>query len=1234
MVIRAGKRARRDALIRKSFVSSTNRSFDFLSVLLVYSFSLFAATDTPSVFAVAERFFGDSLYLSALENYRAYINAQHTPYKRSPENGAAAFFKIGLCFYRTANFAAAAAAFEEYLRLFPGDKRFTDALLYCGNAYKATGDFKSASEQLYQAWVRGASPSKRQAPLFESALCAERDGNDDRAAAIYGEYLKKYPADGNAKDAAFSLATILIKQKKYAFASDALAMAEKQWSKDEPFFTRLLYAKAQLAKAQQKNENALRLFSAVMSRGDDFPEKERAVIDYASMLEEQRQYKALLPVYKKLSEIYKKKGGRLDGDFLFKWAQCAVNAGNFEQGEKLLRQLLAEYPGDARAGQAAYTVAECLLGKNEAPKALETLQEIVSGNFSQEWRAKAALAIGDSYYGQGLYQNAIAAYRLYCSMPGTTGGDSIQFKIARTYQEKGLLALAIKEYEQCMRQYPQSPYYYPAAFNAGRCEEALSHFQDAMDRYDCITESDAPADWVATAKKRKDYLRMFKAPRLEAAVGALGRLVLKDPDSLPAYHRLLNVTAVFETMLNDLPAALDLYEQVARCSPSPPDSVLVRVAFCIATVLGKMYNKAAFERDSGQAAVLKSKTLAGYQEVARASRYPLLADDAQFHIMTLGSPSIADYERYCVRYPASRHLCEALFTIGGFYEKKTAEADGESSRKAIDAYSRIIRSGPNDYGARALLALARTYSLVDRVDSAAASIDELLRRFPDSPCVTEGNYIAALIEKKRNNYPAAIERFKKLIAAYPFGEFTEVARYEMAAAQFDAGNAIDALRDFRAYAQNYPGGNRVVQARFGIARCFARTGKGEDAVRMLNELLKEPCPSALAGGIYFELARCFKSKGDVHAALDYLHKAFAADSFPEKGAVCLSMGALYFENGLYTLATKTFNLCMQYVISEADSVDALIGNINSLIMDGQEKAAEKTKAFFMKRFPARSDKFAEVEYNEGLRFLIEKQYENAINRFREVMDFPGTSNKSDDAAYHLGVCYYYMGKNEKALEWFHDFIAQYPASSFVSPAYFKIGMMLHDRGDFLHAAEVFEKAAVASTADEKSRFRAAFNAAIDYQKSSTWLEAARLYRTIVDSFPEEVGASSIYLKIGFCYIQASHFEDALKYFQKASAIAAAEEKPEVFYWMAQCWARLGDHQKAIAEYLAAAALSADGPWAITSEFEAARLYERTGEYKKALGLFKKIIFTDGEKGVFGKEAAAQCARINLLVKEN
>jgi tetratricopeptide (TPR) repeat protein len=388
------------------------------------------------------------------------------------------------------------------------------------------------------------------------------------------------------------------------------------------------------------------------------------------------------------------------------------------------------------------------------------------------------------------------------------------------------------------------------------------------------------------------------------------------------------------------------------------------------------------------------------------------------------------------------------------------------------------------------------------------------------------------------------------------------------------------------------------------------------------------------GGVYFELAQCYKSKGDVHGALEQLQKALAVDSFPDKGAVYAGMGALYFDNSLYSDAARAFARSLLFAIGDSDSLAALVGNIKAQIMDGQE-GVEKAANVLKKRFGARHEAMAEVAYHQGLRLLIEKKYDAAIKKFKYMAEAFEKSPRRADAAFQTGLCYYYMGKQAKALELFYDFLAQYPGSSFCAMAYFKIGMMLHERGDFMPAAGIFEKVVSASGGDEKTRFRAAYNAAIDFQKSSAWLEAARIYRMIIDSFPEEVSSSSTYLKMGFCCIQASHYEDALKYFQKAVAGAQPDEKPEIIYWTAYCWAKLGDHQKAVMEYLKVPALYPNaGQWAITSQFEAARLYEHSGEMKKAFALYKKIILADGEKGVFGKEAAVQCAHLNFLEKDN
>ena len=1218
-------------MLNKRFGSGFSITFFFLF------FNICASDDSQYLFSKAEGLFSDSLYFSAIESYRAGINGIRASFESNIPNVPAAFYKIGLCYYRTGNFSAAAESFEEYLRLFPADTHFTEALYYCAESYKASGDLKDASEQYYRAWLRNSAlPGRKlQAHLFDAARCAELDGNDERAASIYDEYLNKYPGDEKTGEIVFYLTGIYIKQKKFSTASDILTKAEKKISGNDSSFLRLLYAKALIAKAQMKNENAYRFFSAIMGSDYDSPVKEQALEDFAAMLYQDSQYKTLLPVYKKLSDMRHKIGASISGEFIFTWASCAKNAGDFDLAEKLFRQIIEEYPGSVQKNSALYNIAECQLSGNQQAKALSTLQEITSGDYPFELRARAALAAGDIYLSMGLYPNAVSAYRNYCVMPGIPDGDSIQFRIAEIYQEKSLFAVALKEYERCMQTYPLSRFYYVAAYNAGLCDEALSRFMDAMNQYDYIRESSAPAGITEKACKRAEYIRQFGAPGAEAAVSALGRMFKKGVEGIPAFERFMAIADIFADILHDLPAASDLYEQVERCVPAPPDSVLASALFRNAAVTEKMYVKALADHDAAAALKFKNKALALYRNAARSIKFPSMADDAEFHIMTLCSPSIADYEQYASHH-SGKHANEALLYIGEYYERKTIDSDPGTARKAIDAYNGIIRSGEAECLSGALLGLVRTYYVVNRTDSASVYAESFLRSSQDSSTACECLFFTALIEKKRNNYKASIEIFEKIIESYPFGDFARKARYEIAAVRFDAGDFNEALRDFRTYERNYSGGENIQDAKLGISMCLEKTGKTDESCKMLNVLLNEKNLSAFTGRVYAGLAQCARSKGDIHSALNYLNKAFAIDSFPGRGAVCLGMGAIYFEKGLYPEAAGAFYRGLGLARLAADSMEALQGNIESLVMDGRKKAADKAAAFFKKRFGANKPAYTHIEYYYALRELIEKKYYDAIKKFGYIInDESADSGIIDDAAYQTGVCYFYMDKQEKALEVFHDFIAQYPGSVLVPMAYFKIGMMLHDRGEFQQAAEAFEKVLSIRGADAKTRFRAAYNAAIDRQKSFAWLDAARMYRTISDIFPEYASASSTNLKTGFCYIQASHFEDALKYFSKALVNASPEEKPEILYWTAHCLGKLGKRQKAIEEYLKVPELCPSaGQWPRTSELEAARLYEQDGEFKKAIVIYKRIIAADGEKSVFGKEAVAQYSRIASLIKGN
>ena len=694
-----------------------------LAIVVALAFKVMAADNNLSLYNLAEGLFNDSLYISAADKYQTYIDLKRSSLKQNPENCPTAYYKIALCYFRTSNFSRAAAGFEEFLRLFPQDHYAIDAMFKAGNAYESLGDYKNASDSYYRVWGRGQGKPLARNALFESAVCAEKDGDNERSAVLYGQYINKFSDKEHSPQAALSLVKVLIARKDFAGALAVLAKAERQWSADGGIFVRVLYFKAKLAHMLQKNENALRFYSALINQTEDFPEKEQAYSDYIVLLKELREFKTSLAVYKKLSELFLKKAAGLSWDFLSSWAECSINAGYYEGAEKLYQQMLSAFPGNARAGGILLKIAQCQLGRKDFFKAIETLQGLSSGDYGQEFRARAALDLGDVYFDQGLFPNAFSAYRSYCGLPEATDGDRVLFKIAKTYQDKGLFSAAIVEFGRFLQQFPQSAYFNQAVFSLAQCSEAIMDYQAALRHYDYIVQSNAPSGIIEKAKQRIDYLKNFRGANLALAVEDITGLLQRASDSLPSYERLMRVAAIYENSLDNFSKARDVYDQIARCVPLPPDSILTRAIFCKARVNEKTHRKALVENDSLEAAQSKSKALALYQEVARKTCCPAMADDAAFGILALGPHGISDYERYILKYPGSRHLVEVLFLEGAYYEKKAAEANAEMNVKdlALAAYAKVVRAPASGHFAEvagAYLGLVRTYLSQDKLDSA------------------------------------------------------------------------------------------------------------------------------------------------------------------------------------------------------------------------------------------------------------------------------------------------------------------------------------------------------------------------------------------------------------------------------------------------------------------------------------------------------------------------------------
>ncbi len=1208
------------------------RLFLRASVFTVVCACVFAhASETASAsYNLAQRFFNDQLYNLALEQYDKYLSM-----REDTEKDPLVHFKIALCHYKMGNSREAADRFEEYLRNYPADDNAMEATWLAAESQRSSEAYREASEWYQLYWKRYVGSAKAQNALFLAAQCAYKDSNTERAMELYTLYTRRFAKHATSKDAFLSLASLLIQSKQYPRAWEALADAQDQWGEDQDYQPRILYRKALLARRMQKNQKAAEFFSELLKYSNvEYPEKEEAFREYLTLLLEREDHEQALTVYESLATAVSSSGAEMQSPMLISWAETARKARQFEKAAALYERVLSRDQEAPQKNKAMYRLAECHAGQGDFSKAIETLRRLAEVDSAGEFGSRALLKMGDLYFANDLLSSTITVYRRYLRLPLGSQKDRVIFRIGSILQSNyRKYGAAIREYETILRHYASSQFYYPSLYAIAQCREAKEEYQAALRQYEHVAESCPDQDLADKAEKRADYLRNFHLLDAESAALALTEITEASMRGIPRGKLIWRLADIYESHLRRYDKALEIYESVLAMEPTPPDTIVARAMVLKGGVLEKLYAKGTMEEVQETASYMKEEAVKTYRAVLDSFQETEYTDDAAYALMMLNDPNVGEYEEFLRSYPGSSYAPRVLLSIARHYEKRARQVDKRFSGKAAEAYATFTAKCPNDSMLPyALTGLTRNLLAVGRADTAETVIGSFLSRFQESEHRAEVLSLQGKMLKIKGDHQGALIVYKELLTNYPFSSFANQARFEMAFAQLHTGQVLEALSNFKSYLQDFIDGEQSEQARFGLGICLARIGKTDQAVEVLKSSTAGELPASMKAQAHYELGRIAQASKDSYKAIDFYKKALSYEQFDRFLETSIRTADLYFSNSIYDEAAVAFDNAYKRAESRDDTLKALSGLVSSLIMDGKAKRADKKIRFlketYEKDYPG---VMAKVVFHEGLYLLNKKEYNKALNRFAYIVDKYSETEYVDDAAYHKGLAQFYAKQEDGALTEFKEFAVQYPQSDLVPEAKFKMAMVFHGQENHLQAAELFREVTKFETSDADLRFRAAHNAAISFQKISSWDDAADMYTYVGKAFPERTSPSALNIKIGFCMVQASKFQDALGYFNKANENPDPVDKPEIVYWIATCHSRLGEHQKAVSEYLKVPYLYADaGKWGVTAELEAARLYERMEEFDKARNLYKKIVQSDGERGRFGKQALSRLERLNNL----
>jgi cellulose synthase operon protein C len=415
--------------------------------------------------------------------------------------------------------------------------------------------------------------------------------------------------------------------------------------------------------------------------------------------------------------------------------------------------------------------------------------------------------------------------------------------------------------------------------------------------------------------------------------------------------------------------------------------------------------------------------------------------------------AVAAYRILLARYPSHVNRGDALYALGvAEHERKAFEAAIEAFKDFEAAYSQYPLCGEARMRrGDALLALSESLLARGNDESAARTVDELLRDFPESALVPPALMLKAQIELKRAELEAAESTLDQCIARSTHADVSGQARLLRAQVRYRRGNfagtftdatsvlaadkqqlealhlrglaeaglsrPLDAVKSFKQRLAKDPTYPRADHVLYDLAWAYQAANRPDDATAAFGRLAATYPHSQYAAECHFRVGEAKYAAKDFDAAA----KCFA-DACDAKPAPDLLLRALHkrawcsFERGDYAAAESTF---ARQVTAQQGQVEALAADALHMIAECryQQRHYDRTLAAFDAAAPHTSA-------NESLRAMTcvhaaqaAAEIQNWPRAFeladRAVREFPA-GDWQDEARCEKGVALVELGRLEEA----------------------------------------------------------------------------------------------------------------------------------------------------------------------------------------------------------------------------
>ncbi|TVR17335.1 MAG: tetratricopeptide repeat protein [Balneolaceae bacterium] len=836
-------------------------------------------------------------------------------------------------------------------------------------------------------------------------------------------------------------------------------------------------------------------------------------------------------------------------ELYYSLAEVAVQNGDYDLARRYFLELSDEHRRSIWSPAALYSRGRLYLEQEQFPEAADAFELLRERHPNTAMARRIGTALGESYYQQRRYEEAIQAFRDAIPYLDDENRTKAFYLIAESYNAINAYSDATRYYREFLRRvddpheariahyglgwvfHKQDIFHWAArsfaeassgdddiarralyykAVNqklSGRLNDALNTFREFGDRFDeGVFFEHAHFEWAVTA---------FELGLFNEAIEVLLPLArnfqqLENPGQIltflgEAYHANGEYSRAIE--------AFDLASEIDDIDPALKRQARFQRAWV-------MYFNQAYAQSQPEFELVYDE--APGTELGQEALF--WSADANFQIGEYGRAA-EQFGRFIRNYPDHEMIGAAKYSLGWSYFMMGdfANATGPLIDFLNNYEPPTIALFPYDTDTR--LRIGDAFFAQGKYREALEFYNATIGADPGGDYAM---YQVANSHYRMNRNFEAVTQFRRLLRIYPFSRLREQAQYNIAYIYLNTGNFDQAIEEFETVIRRFPGTEWAARAQYNIGDSHFNAGRFEEAIAAYNRVLED---------------------------------------FPRS----------------------------QYII------DAIDGIQFAQLSAGMSDASTDILEEFLADNPT-STTADRLRFRQAENVFQSGDYDGAVREFRQYLRITNNRNLMPEAYFNMADAFQRLNRKQEAIETYETLINDFPDSDRKATSLAELGRLLYEQGNYNESIRRFEQLAEHDSRFEQEAFLGVGNANLALQNNTG---ARQNFERVLSINPNNDSAKN---GLGKVLLRDGRVDEARRFFVNVAENNTTEIGAEAQLMIGETFLAEGDRDSALEAFSRVRVLF--GPyaeWVAEAQYKTAEIYIRQGRRGDAISLLNSII---------------------------